>query len=84
MSDYEPPYRLTWRARAINGAIEFNSVLPPTPEQAMAEVRTLDGSNLEFLVSGGVPRVSIDGGELPSQDPPLRPSVPPADGGSIP
>lgn len=84
MSDYEPPYRLTWRARVLNGALEYNSVLPPTQEQAMEEVDTLDGSNLEFLVSGGAPQVSIDGGELPTQDPPLSPSVPPADGGSIP
>jgi hypothetical protein len=84
MSDYEPPYRLRWKARAANGAAEFNAVLPPPRAEAEAEIRTLDGSNLQLLISNGVPRESIDGSRLPSQSPPLWPSVPPADGGSIP
>jgi hypothetical protein len=79
----DPDYRFTWRARSSNGAVEYNSLQPPSRAQAKAEITTLDGSDLRYVACQGAPPRDVDGGGTDGTVELLISGLN-ADGGSIP
>jgi hypothetical protein len=79
----DPAYASTWRARASNGAVEYNATQPPTREMARAEITTCDGSDTRLIACQGAPPLDVDGGTTTGAlEPLISPLIP--DGGSIP
>lgn len=57
---------MAWRVRLRNGLVQYSAVRPPTPAQASAELRHLDGGDWRTSLSGGHPDRSADGGDFSS------------------
>lgn len=72
---------MSWRARRVNGVVQYSAVRPPTPQQAVDELVGLDGGDLAWGYAFAHETRPADGGDFSSGDPVLLPLARIADGG---
>jgi hypothetical protein len=74
-------YSSSWKARILDGIVQYNQVNQPTPDRSKYELGHCDGGDFTFGRSEGYPDVLIDGGNFTTGQTVATPSPLNVDGG---